>query len=73
MSEAGVAKIHQESNRRAAEKGVRNRAKRLAAMAADQSNALGEAETLSRQQNREAYGQIATLLVDLREALAGKL
>jgi hypothetical protein len=64
--------IQDESNRKSAEKAARQKAKRLAQMAADPDRTLRETEKLAAQRSTEAYRQIATLLAELREALVGK-
>jgi hypothetical protein len=69
--EASAEVIQGKRDRKAAEQATRQRAKKLADMAADPQRFLRETETLVKQRNIEAYGQIATLLADLREALAG--
>jgi hypothetical protein len=69
--EATAAAIQQEDDRKAAEKAVAQRAKKLAGMAADPSKTLRETEKLVKQRSSDAYGQIAAILTDLREALAG--
>lgn len=50
---------------------AKKRAKRLAGMAADPVPTLRKTEELAAERNTDAYGQIATLLAELREALAG--
>ena len=69
--EATATTIQHESNLKAAAKAARQRAKRIAEMAADPGRTLLETEKLVTQRSTEAYRQIATLLADLREALAG--
>jgi hypothetical protein len=66
-----ATKVHDQSARKAAEQATRKRAKNLADMAADPAPTLRETERLVNQRSTEAYQQIATLLADLREALAG--
>jgi hypothetical protein len=68
--EAAAQEIQQEADRKASEKVARERAKKLAAMAADPTRTILETEKLIRQRSTEAYSQIATLLADLRTALA---
>jgi hypothetical protein len=68
---AAAEEIQQANDRRKAEKAARQRAKKLADMAADPLPTLRETEQLIKQRSRDAYDQIATLLADLREALAG--
>ena len=68
---ATAEEIQRDSNRRKAEAGARQRAKKLAAMAADPSPTLRKTEQLVKQRSVDAYHQIATLLADLRAALAG--
>jgi hypothetical protein len=68
---ARAEEIQDESNRKSAEKAARQKAKRLAGMAADPDRTLRETENLVAQRSTEAYRQIATLLADLREALVG--
>jgi hypothetical protein len=63
--------IHQKGVRKAAEKAAQQRAKRLADMLADPSPTLRETERLVKLRSRDSYIEIATLLKDLREALAG--
>src|SRR5262249_35716177 len=63
--------IQREKNRKNAEKAARQRAKKLADMAADPMPTLRETEQLVKQRSGDAYRQIAMLLADLREALAG--
>ncbi len=63
--------IHNKATRKAADTAARQRAKRLAGMAADSAPTLRETEQLVKVRSRESYIQIATLLKDLREALAG--
>jgi hypothetical protein len=70
--EATVDTIQQEANRKSAESAARARAKRLADMAADSARILRETEHLVQQRTTAAYGQIAKLLADLRESLAGR-
>lgn len=43
----------------------------LAAMAADPAKTLRKTEELLKERSTETYREIATLLADLREALAG--
>ncbi len=69
--EATAKQIQRESNRKAAAKADRQRAKKLAALAADPAPALRETEELVTCRTTKAYRQIAILLADLREALAG--
>jgi hypothetical protein len=69
--EAAAEDIHKKVVREAAEKAARQRAKRLAGMAADPAPTLRETERLVRLRSRDSYVEIATLLKDLREALAG--
>jgi hypothetical protein len=69
--EAASEGIEQEAKRRSAEKAARQRAKKLAAMAADPKKTLRETEELVQQRSSTGYSQVATLLADLREALAG--
>jgi hypothetical protein len=69
--EATAEEIQQQADHKAATNAARERAKRLAGMRADPAAALREIEELVTQRSTEAYSQIATLLSDLREALAG--
>jgi hypothetical protein len=68
---ARAEEIQCDSNRRKAEAAARQRAKKLAGMAADPTPTLRKTEQLVKQRSVDAYRQIATLLADLREALAG--
>jgi hypothetical protein len=63
--------VQSQKNQRDAEKALRQRTKKLAAMAADPTPTLRETERLVMQRSTASYEQIAGLLVDLREALAG--
>src|SRR5207302_330190 len=67
--EAAADDIQLETNRKNAEQAARERAKNLAAMAADPTRILQETERLVKQRGIAAYSQIAELLGDLREAL----
>ncbi len=69
--ETAAEDIHKNAVRKAAEKAARKRAKRLADMAADPAPTLRETERLVKLRSRESYVAIATLLKELREALAG--
>jgi hypothetical protein len=68
---AGAEDIEREQSRKKATEAARQRAKKLADMGADPTRTLRETERLATQRTIDAYGQIATLLADLREALAG--
>jgi len=68
---AAAEEIHRENNRRNAEKAGRQRAQKLADMAADPMRTLHETEQLVKQRTTDAYRQIATMLADLQEALSG--
>jgi hypothetical protein len=63
--------IQTQMDRRHVEQAARQRAKKLAKMAADPLRTLGETEQLVKQRGTDAYHQVATLLADLREALSG--
>jgi hypothetical protein len=69
--ETAAETIHNKAVRKAAEKAAKQRAKRLADMAADPAPTLSETERLVKLRSRDSYTEIATLLKDLREALAG--
>ncbi len=69
--ETAAADIHKKVVRKAADKAAQQRAKRLAGMAADPVPTLLETERLVKVRSRDSYVGIATLLKDLREALAG--
>jgi hypothetical protein len=56
---------------KASEKAARQRAKRLAGMVADPAATIRDTERLVRGRSREAYDEVAALLADLRDALAG--
>jgi hypothetical protein len=64
-------RIAQDSKRKAAANAARKRAKRLVDMAADPNPTLRETERLVTERTTDAYQQIAKMLADLREALAG--
>jgi hypothetical protein len=63
--------IHDKATRRTAAATAAKRVKRLAAMAADPAATLRKTEKLAAKRSSNAYSAIATLLADLREALAG--
>jgi hypothetical protein len=69
--ETAAEAIHKKAIRKVAEKAAQQRAKRLADMAADPAATLRETERLVKLRSRDSYSEIATLLKDLREALAG--
>lgn len=69
--EATAEGIHDEANRKAVAAAAAKRAKRLATMAADPTPTLRETEKLVAQRSSDSYGRTATLLAELREALAG--
>jgi hypothetical protein len=69
--ERAAEDIHKKVVRKAAEKAARQRAKRLADMVADPAPTLRETERLVKLRSRDSYIEIAGLLQDLREALAG--
>ena len=69
--ETAAEDIHKKAVRKAAEKAAQQRAKRLADMTADPAPTLRETERLVKLRSRDSYCEIATLLKDLREALAG--
>lgn len=62
--------IEKESQQRAMEKVARERAEKLAALAANPEAACRQTEQLVAQRSRQAYSQAAELLADLRAALA---
>lgn len=68
---AAADEIQREASRKASEKAAILRAKRLADMAADPQKTIQETERLVKERTTAAYGKIARLLADLREALAG--
>jgi hypothetical protein len=68
---AAAEEIQEEADRTAAANAARQRARRLASMAADPGQTLRETEELVGRRGTEAYRQVATLLAELREALAG--
>jgi hypothetical protein len=69
--EAAAAKVHEAATHKAAAKAAAQKAKRLAKMAADPDKILRKTEELVRQRSTDAYEQIATLLAELCDALAG--
>ncbi len=62
--------IQHETDRKTAEETARQRAKKLADMAADPMPTIHDTEQLVKQRSMDAYQRIALLLADLREALA---
>jgi hypothetical protein len=69
--EARAEVIHSERSRKAEEAATRQRLKKLADMAADPSRTLRKTQELVAQRTTKAYQEIAALLADLRESLAG--
>jgi hypothetical protein len=69
--ETAAEGIHKKAVDKATKKAAQQRAKRLADMAADPVPTLHETERLVKMRSRNSYVEIATLLKDLREALAG--
>jgi hypothetical protein len=69
--EATAEEIQRGRNRQKAETAARQRVQKLADMAADPTPILRKTEQLVKQRSIDAYRQVATLLADLREALAG--
>jgi hypothetical protein len=67
---AAATEIEHKATRQAAAKAAAAKARKRAAMAADPVPTLRETEKLVAQRSGDAYDQIATLLAELREALA---
>src|SRR5262249_26444965 len=63
--------VARETSRKEAEKTGRQRAQKLADMAKSPARTLRETERLVKDRTGDAYHQIAVLLADLRQALAG--
>jgi hypothetical protein len=63
--------IQHEINARQAETAARNRAKKLAAMAEDPEKIFRDVAAMAEQRSSQVYHEIADMLDDLREALAG--
>jgi len=68
--EAAAEGIQHQADRQAAADAASQKAERLASMAADPAQTLRETEKLVTRRSTDAYHQIATLLAELREALA---
>jgi hypothetical protein len=68
---SGAEDVQKDMDRKQAERAARQRAQKLADMAADPTPTLRETEKLVRQRSLDAYEGIAERLADLREALAG--
>jgi hypothetical protein len=68
---ATAEEVQREQDRQDAEEAARKQAQKLAELAADPTRALRETEQLVKHRSTDAYHQIATLLADLRKALAG--
>jgi hypothetical protein len=68
---ASAEEIERKRTLQKAQAAARIRTKKLAKMAADPKPTLRETEQLVKQRTNHAYDQIARLLADLREALAG--
>src|SRR5262249_38119938 len=68
---AEAEEIQHAADREKAAKAAKKKAKRLTEMAADPDRTLRETEKLVAQRSGDAYRQIARLLAELREALAG--
>lgn len=69
--EAQADEIYEESRRKAAAKAEQQKAKKRAEMLADPSKTLHETEKLVKHHGRDSYEEIAKLLAQLREVLAG--
>ena len=69
--EAAAAEVQREATRKSASKAAREKAKRLAGMAANPDPTLRHAESLVKKRTKDDYTQIGKLLAELREALAG--
>ena len=67
---SAAEQVQAETDRKETAKAAAKRSKRLAAMAADPAPTLRETEKLVRTRSTTSYREIATLLADLREALA---
>ena len=67
--QAAAEEIQNVANRKAASSTARRRAKKLADMAADPMKTIRDIERLVVLRTADAYRQVATLLVELREAL----
>ena len=67
---AAAEEFQSERNRKQAEKAARQRAKKLADMAADPTQTLRKTEDLVKQRSVDAYHEVALLLADLRQALS---
>lgn len=63
--------VQADLDRKHAQGAARQRAKKLAGLAADPERAFRETEKLVKERSARSYAQAATLLADLREALAG--
>jgi hypothetical protein len=68
---AAAEEIQQELDRQKAERAARQRAKKLADLAADPVRTLRKTEQLVNQRSTDSYRETAMLLADLRTALAG--
>ena len=68
--EAAADEILKAKKLASAKNAARQRAKKLATMAADPDKALLETEKLVKNRSTDSYREIATLLSDLRESLA---
>jgi hypothetical protein len=68
---AAAEEVQQELDRKRAEKATRQRAKKLSDMATDPTKTLRKTEELVKQRSTASYRETATLLADLRDALAG--
>ena len=68
--ETAADEIRQAKKLAAAKNAARQRAKKLATLAADPDKTLLETEALVKNRSTDSYRQIATLLSDLRESLA---
>jgi hypothetical protein len=69
--EAAAAEVQREATRKSAAKAAREKAKRLAGMAANPDPTLRQTESLVKKRTKDDYTQIGKLLAELREALAG--
>jgi hypothetical protein len=66
-----ATEIRDKTDRRSAQEAARERAKKLRDMAADPTRTIQETDKLAARRSVDSYQQIANLLADLREALAG--
>jgi hypothetical protein len=68
---SAAKEVEEQSIRQKTKKAARERARKLARLATDPQPALRKTEVLAKERTTEGYREIAQMLADLRDALAG--